>query len=579
MNNKKIIIFLALLISILVIFYTFYEMKYADCVYPGTYIGEVNIGGKTLLEAEKLINERLGRINQEGIKFIYAEEEIIIYPITSSLDAELLNILISFDVDSTLNKAILIGRNDRLMVNILNRIKPFWGEKNYVTLNVTVNEKKVHSNLKEKLSVFDPQDAYYYFNNYNELSIKPGEDGKKINYEKALFELKNNLEKFDSSNISIEAIDSSPEISEKDCLNIEDKVNSSLELAPIKLKYLKKEWVVSQKDLLGMMVFSKEDDVLIMNLNDDKIKEYIEINIAPEINQRSMLPKFSFKYGVIKNFEPGQEGRIIDSDLFIELFKKGILKEIELAVDVLPFPKNVTEDVNDLGIREIVGKYSLGFEGSTEDRTLNIKNGSRSINGLLIAPGEEFSMLGSLGTIDGENGYQKEAVIIGDAIHYGFGGGLCHISTTLFRAVLESGLPVTMRQNHSYNMPYYQPAGTDATIYVPSPDFRFVNDMENYILIQSEVVGQELYIELWGAKDGRIIEKTEPVVYNIVKPLPTKYTRTYSLSSGKVECTYVPYNGADVYFDYTITYPDGIIKEKRFKSHYIPRRGSCLVGI
>lgn len=579
MNNKKIIIFLALLISILIIFYIFYEMKYADRVYPGTYIGEVNIGGKTLLEAEKLINERLGRINQEGIKFIYAEEELIIYPINSSLDAELLNILISFDVDSTLNEAILIGRNDRLVVNILNRIKPFWGEKNYVTLNVTVNEKKVYSNLKEKLSVFDPQDAYYYFNDYNELSIKPGEDGKKINYEKALLELKNNLEKFDSSNISIEAIDSSPEISEKDCLNIEDKVNSSLELAPIKLKYLKKEWVVSQKDLLGMMVFSKKDDVLIMNLNDDKIKEYIEINVAPEINQRSMLPKFSFKYGVIKNFEPGQEGRIIDTESFIELFKKGTLKEIELVVDVLPFPKNVTEDVNDLGIREIVGKYSLGFEGSTEARTSNIKNGSRLINGLLIAPGEEFSMLGSLGTIDGENGYQKEAVIIDAAIHYGFGGGLCHISTTLFRTVLESGLPVTMRQNHSYNMPYYQPAGTDATIYVPSPDFRFVNDMENYILIQSEVVGQELYIELWGVKDGRIIEKTEPVVYNIVKPLPTKYTRTYSLSSGKVECTYVPYNGADVYFDYIITYPDGIIKEKRFKSHYIPRRGSCLVGI
>ncbi|MDK2949183.1 MAG: hypothetical protein PWQ56_348 [Patescibacteria group bacterium] len=579
MINKKIIFILSIFVVLLIACF-FYENKYVDKIYPGVSIGGVNIGGKTLLEAEEIINKELDRLNQAGIIFRYEDKDLTIFPIISSPDGAVVDILISFDVEETLNKAILVGRSGNILNNTIEKIKPIFGKKNNITLITNVNDKKISNYLKESFSVFDSQDAYYYFDEYNNLLIQSGKDGKAIEYDDSLIVLKNNLENLDFSDISLAGDDDYPQISADDCLEAKSDLEGILILAPVKLKYLKKEWIINKKDLLGMIAISKEGDSLIFNLDEIKIREYIKKNISLEIDQASSLPKFVFNDDVIQNFEPGKEGRKLDINLTVKLLANLIedpFNELVLTVNALPFSEN--EGVSDYGIKEIMSKYSLGFVGSTVARTENIKNGSNSLNGLLLKPGEEFSMLKALGEINEENGYQKEAVIIGDSIYYEYGGGLCHISTTLFRTVLGAGLPVTMRQNHSYNMPYYQPPGTDATIYEPAPDFKFINDTGNYILIQSEVVDQELYIELWGDSDGRTIERTDPVVYNIVKPLPTKYIKTYTLNSGDIKCTYTPYDGADAYFDYIVTYPNGTIKEKRFKSHYVPRQGVCLVGI
>ncbi len=575
MKNKKIVIFFVLFFLALAIIFFAYEKKYSDKIYPGTYIGEIDIGGKTYSEAEEEIFKQLNQLNQKGVNFIALDRVLTVYPLASSLDAGLLEFLISFDVDDTLNKALAVGRNAGVIDNLFKKIRPLWGNNNYVTLTTNIDNEKVSNLLKEEFSVLSPQNAYYYFDSDNNLMIEPGKDGKKVNYEKALLELKSNLESLDFSNIVVETIDAEPEISEEDCLSTKEELNGILEMAPITLKYLRKEWIINQEDLLEMIVLSRENSILRVRLDENKIAEYLKENVAPGINQRAELPKFSFQDGIVENFSPGQEGKELDIDSTVELIKVGT-KEIELKVNALPFPES-NEQTSDLGIKEIIGEYSLAFIGSTVARTSNIQNGADSLNGLLLKPGEEFSTLKALGEMSEENGYQKEAVIKRGAFYYELGGGLCHLSTTLFRTVLKAGLPITMRQNHSYNMPYYQPPGIDATIYDPEPDFRFVNDTGNHILIQTEVVDQELYIKLWGTKDGRKIERTDPVVYNVVKPLPTRYVRSYSLASGQTQCT-APYNGADTYFDYIVTYPDGTVKEKRFKSHYVPRQGVCLVG-
>ncbi len=580
--RNKIIIFILSTFFVLGIACFFYEIKYEDKIYPRANIGDIDIGGKTLLEAEEIINKELDRLNQSGVVFSYGNKDLTIFPIISSPDGVVVDIIISFNVEEALNRAILVGRSGNILNNTIEKIKLIFGKKNYITLKTEINNKKISNYLIEIFSIFDSQNAYYYFDEYNNLLIQKEKDGKVIKYDNSLIVLKNNLENLNFSDIPLEGSDDIPQISANDCLEAKSDVEDVLSLAPIKLKYLKKEWIINKKDLLGMITISKEGSSLLFNLDEIKIKEYVKENISFQIDQTSSLPKFVFNNNVIQNFKPGKEGKKLDIDVTTRLLADLIenpFKELDLTVNVLPFPENTDESISDYGIKEIIGKYSLGFVGSTVARTLNIKNGSNSLNGLLLKPGEEFSILEALGSISEENGYQKEAVIIGDAIYYEYGGGLCHISTTLFRTVLDAGLPVTMRQNHSYNMPYYQPPGTDATIYEPAPDFKFINDTGNYILIQSEVVDQELYIELWGGKDGRAIERTDPVVYNIVKPLPTKYIKTYTLRSGEIKCTYTPYDGADAYFDYIVTYPNGTIKERRFKSHYIPRQGICLVGI
>jgi hypothetical protein len=148
---------------------------------------------------------------------------------------------------------------------------------------------------------------------------------------------------------------------------------------------------------------------------------------------------------------------------------------------------------------------------------------------------------------------------------------------------LESGLKITERRNHSYRVSYYEPAGTDATIYSPKPDFRFLNDTPAHVMIQYRIEGSDLYFDFWGTDDGRQASTTYPVIYNIKSPPPTKYVETEDLEPGKVKCTESAHNGADAYFDYTVTYPEGSeaeteSRERRFYSRYIPWQEVCLIG-
>ena len=131
----------------------------------------------------------------------------------------------------------------------------------------------------------------------------------------------------------------------------------------------------------------------------------------------------------------------------------------------------------------------------------------------------------------------------------------------MFRLVIESGLSITERRNHSYRVGYYEPAGTDATIYSPWPDFKFINDTDNYLLLQTRIEGNNLIFEFWGTSDGRQVETTQPVIYNIVKPGEPEYVETDELEPGEEKRVERAHNGADAYFKRTISWPEELEKE------------------
>ena len=127
---------------------------------------------------------------------------------------------------------------------------------------------------------------------------------------------------------------------------------------------------------------------------------------------------------------------------------------IELAVTTTA-PSVDVGDVNDLGINEILGVGTSNFSGSPTNRIKNIKNGARLLNGTLIKPGETFSLLNTLKPFTTDNGYLPELVIKGDKIQPELGGGLCQIGTTIFRAAMNSGMPIVERRSHSLAVSYY----------------------------------------------------------------------------------------------------------------------------
>lgn len=229
-------------------------------------------------------------------------------------------------------------------------------------------------------------------------------------------------------------------------------------------------------------------------------------------------------------------------------------------------------------LAEMFGTASTSFKGSSADRIKNITVGAAKVNGTIIAPGEEFSLVEAIGYVSEEEGYAQEFVIRDGQSIKEFGGGLCQLATTMFRAALDAGLPITERKNHSYVVGYYGP-GLDATIYGPHPDLKFVNDSKNYLIIAGRVENDRLVFEIYGQKDGRVVNISEPEITDQINPPVAKFVPTYELPPGDTHCVEHGRKGLTAKVNYTVTYSSGEVKEKVFTSVYVPWQEVCYLGM
>ncbi|EKE25568.1 MAG: VanW family protein [uncultured bacterium] len=241
-----------------------------------------------------------------------------------------------------------------------------------------------------------------------------------------------------------------------------------------------------------------------ISFNEEAIKSYTE-DLARKVNRQPTDAKFKVENGIVGTFEEAKYGISLKVNESIEQLKDSIINEKQeatLAFDKIESSTNYG-DINNLGISALLGEGSSDFKGSPSNRVHNIKVATQRYNGVLIKPGEEFSFVKYLGEVDGEHGYLPELVIKKNITEPEFGGGICQVSSTAFRAAIYSGLKITARRNHAYPVSYYAPQGMDATIYVPNPDLKFLNNTPGYILIQTKIVGTKLTFSFYGTNDGR----------------------------------------------------------------------------
>lgn len=244
------------------------------------------------------------------------------------------------------------------------------------------------------------------------------------------------------------------------------------------------------------------------NIDTQAIKSHLE-DLAKKVNHDPMDAKFKVENGKVVTFSEAQSGVTLNVDKSLEVLTEALQKNDPQAAQsiALPFDAKKSEtdyaDVNSLGVSALVGEGTSDFKGSTRSRVVNIKVASQRFNGLLIKPGEEFSFVKNLGDVDAQHGYLPELVIKQGVTEPEFGGGICQVSTTAFRAAIYSGLKITARRNHAYPVSYYNPQGMDSTVYVPNPDLKFVNNTPSYILIQTKIVGTQLVFDFYGTDDGR----------------------------------------------------------------------------
>jgi vancomycin resistance protein YoaR len=195
-----------------------------------------------------------------------------------------------------------------------------------------------------------------------------------------------------------------------------------------------------------------------------------------------------------------------------------------------------------------------------------------------------------LGDVSLDNGYAEALIIFGDRTVEGVGGGVCQVSTTLFRTVFLAGYPVTERHSHAYRVGYYEQtaggqinsdlAGLDATVFVPIVDFKFVNDTSNWLLMETYVNerARKLTWKFYSTSDGRSVEWDTSGLQNVVAPPPPKYIENPKLDSGEMKQIDWEVEGADVTVTRVVYRNGEVYFQDQFSTHYEPWRAIYEYG-
>lgn len=275
-----------------------------------------------------------------------------------------------------------------------------------------------------------------------------------------------------------------------------------------------------------------------------------------------------------------QTGFSVDFEALVPLINEALdqgYTHVRVPAEKTFSPVMVAPELEARGIKEVLAVGESNFAGSSPERRQNIWAGARKFNGLILKKGERFSFNKILESVDPADGFVEELVIKGNDTEKEFGGGVCQVSTTVYRAAFSGGFPIDQRRNHSYAVPYYKPYGLDATIYLGGQDFKFTNDTPADLLIQAFMEEDNLYFVFYGTKDGRTVALEGPFISGY-QPAPDPIIEdSVLLPPGEMAELSPAHDGFRAEWVRRVQYPTYRTNE-RFTSSYRPWPARILRG-
>lgn len=298
---------------------------------------------------------------------------------------------------------------------------------------------------------------------------------------------------------------------------------------------------------------------------------------------------FKFENGRVTSFKAHENGKQLLSKNFLDQMYGSIQNistkkthiQVPLEEKVIE-PEITLAKSNTHGIEELIGEGQSNYSHSIPTRIHNVILASSKFNGVIIPKGDTFSFNALIGDISSNSGYQPAYIIQNGRTVLGDGGGVCQVSTTLFRAAMNTGLPIEERHAHAYRVGYYEndsQPGFDATIFTPSVDLKFKNDTNAAILIMTEVEEDNMILrfKFYGKKDNRKVELSPVTVWDVAPPPEALYQDDPTLPSGFVKQVDYPAWGGKSKFTYKVTNGSNVY-EKEFYSVYRPWQAVFLRG-
>lgn len=541
-------------------------------VFYGKVIPRLSVSGIEIsgVREDKLEEFLKSEFNKKPNKIVlkYGEENI-----------EALDLEVSYDFGWTSNLAMSVGRSGNLLTQIREKVFSFFEPLDIEpAINYDNDELEGLITLIEEKVKQDYSPARVVLSDNDVPVFKAGTDGVWLDNEAFRSLL------LKAMKIPGEQIIEIP-VRKMEAVSSEERVAEALSQAN---KWLGKTMILEYESFKKEL--QQEEVISLIGVVNEKLNETtvneLLIMLESKVNREPQNAVFSFENGGVVEFQNDLKGVELDKERFRSLLEKGLfeLSEEMLLPVKLTEPEIRASDVNDLGIAELLGRGESEFAHSIPSRIFNVALASRRINYALIPPGETFSFNQEVGEISASTGYQSAYVIKDGRTVLGDGGGVCQVSTTMFRAAMKAGLPIVQRKAHSYRVTYYEQGsgpGIDATVYAPTADLKFLNDTPGHILVQTTVDTKNLtmFIDIFGTSDGRVSSISEPKVWGQSPPPEALYEDDPTLPVGVVRQIDWAAWGAKTSFDYKVEKDGKTIYEKTFYSNFRPWQAVYLRGV
>jgi vancomycin resistance protein YoaR len=563
--------------------------------YQGVVVDGFELGGLTKDQAkEKITQAQQAQLQQLATTPITISVDDIV---VSSSSAEL---GIHQDLTTTLNKAFELGRAGFPLTRLATITQLYFKPKTF-TSSYTLDSNKVASMTaalaaKVNFGGERPQAVLGSPGLISTLVIKAGSYGRAVDQvatNKQVVSQVQQLNELQPLSLSAMVATIGAELSETEMIAAKTRAEK---FVGKQAHFKAEDMTLSLNDqaLIGLLTFPTQTD---QATND------VLANWASRINREPQEPVFEYNPDTLEvlAFTAPRNGLALNLEKTKQQLAQALV-EIEQSASITDpaatqptefnyqltiestAPKKSLADTNDLGITERIGFGDSKYDHSIPSRIHNVAHTSSKITNHIVRPGEEFSFNKTLGDVSGLTGFKPAYVIRNGRTELGDGGGVCQVSTTLFRSVLNAGLEVTRRKQHSYRVSYYelnQKPGIDATVYSGEVDFRFKNDTDHHILIHTNADSENLYMtaELFGTSDGRQTEIVDHEVWDFRAPPAPVYTIDPSLPPGVVRQVDWAVSGVKTQFTNVIKDKDGNeIRRDTYYSNYVPWSAKYIRG-
>ena len=547
---------LSLLALVLVLGLFGVGMALEDRIAPGVSVADTDIGGLTRAEAIAALSEQYG--GAEAAVYTFRDGERAWMASAAELGLRL-------PAEALVERAFAIGRADDGRRSLRERADAWFSGVN-LPLSLTFDERVAGGFLARLAREIDRdrQDASLSLDGM-QVAVNPGLSGRRLDQSATLTALTELvLAQSDQREVNLVIHESPPRQwnLKEAAAQIEIALSTPLQLVgDLPDGQMLPPWVVTREQILaGLTVTLSGDGEARRYAVSADLSAFAPFltTLGPTLGKPAVEGRFDFDpaSGRLNALRPAREGRELDVAETIRRLEAAVFDPLNRRVAMFfktlqpRFPHGVT--AAELGITELVSEATTYFWGSWPNRRSNIALGAGKLHGIIVAPGEEFSFNHHLGAITPEAGYQEGSVILGGATVTGIGGGICQVSTTMFRVAFSGGYAVTERNSHGYRVGYYEYAGAgpglDAAIWQPELDLRFQNNTPHHLLIESAFLGAQdaLQFRIYSTPHWRAVVE-QPIIREIVPAPPDAFVEAADLALGQVRQIDYSADGADVW--------------------------------